>query len=81
MGKTIQDEFTNKKLSRQRKYQLRKSRDGLCCQCGKPTVMGLIFCIECTVDRRDRSRKLKGCKRRYNSLSYLVEKQYLKGRA
>jgi hypothetical protein len=36
MPKQIQDEFTKMRISRQRKYQLRRERDGKCRVCGSP---------------------------------------------
>lgn len=36
--KKIEDEFTPLPLSNQRKWQLRRKRDGLCVSCGKPAV-------------------------------------------
>jgi DNA repair exonuclease SbcCD ATPase subunit len=38
MRPIIQDEFTKLKVSRQRKSQLRRTRDGLCPICGKPKL-------------------------------------------
>ena len=36
--KKIQDEFTNRKVSHQRKSQLRNVKKGLCKICGKPKI-------------------------------------------
>lgn len=35
MPKLIQDEFTNKRISRQKRYQLRKKKAGVCQVCGR----------------------------------------------
>ena len=69
----IKDEFTDLKVSRQRKYQLRKQRDGLCTECGKPAVQG-VRCLEHMVRARERQRKKLGLRKRYTkTLSYLLE--------
>ena len=36
MRKAIEDEFTHLNVSRQRKYQMRMSRDQKCTECGAP---------------------------------------------
>jgi hypothetical protein len=41
MGKLIKDELTGVK-TRQRRYQLRKERDGKCVICGKDRVTSLL---------------------------------------
>ena len=70
----IKDEFTDLKVSRQRKYQLRKQRDGLCTECGKPAVQG-VRCLEHMVRARERQRKKLGLQKRYtNTLSYTLER-------
>jgi hypothetical protein len=38
--KKIIDEFTNLKVSRQRRWQLRHVKKGLCAKCGKPSISG-----------------------------------------
>jgi len=38
MRKSIQDEFTHLRISRQRKYQLRMQRDQRCTECGESAV-------------------------------------------
>jgi hypothetical protein len=40
--------------SRQRKYQLRHMRAGLCCLCSRPVVNGALFC---ELHRRERNLK------------------------
>lgn len=73
MRRAIQDEFTHLKISRQRKYQLRKSRDRKCTECGAPVIHGS-RCLEHLVAARERQRKKRGLKRRYKStLSYRLE--------
>jgi hypothetical protein len=79
----IKDEFTDLKISRQRKYQLRKQRDGLCTECGKPAVQGL-RCLEHMVRARERQREKMGLLKRYTkTLSYRLEEaaKKLKGKA
>lgn len=43
----IKDKFTGLKISKQRRYQLRKMAAGLCRQCGSPKEGGLFFCNYC----------------------------------
>lgn len=38
MPKLIQDKFTSRSISRQRKYQLRREERGLCRICGAPVA-------------------------------------------
>jgi hypothetical protein len=78
----IKDEFTDLKISRQRKYQLRKQRDGLCTECGQPAAQGL-RCLEHMVRARERQREKMGLRKRYtNTLSYRLEEaaKKLKGK-
>ncbi len=73
MRQEIQDEFTGLPISRQRKYQLRRQRDGLCTQCGEPVEQGG-RCVKHLVEARERQRRLHGLKRRYyGTLSYKLE--------
>lgn len=55
MPAPIKDEFTNRPISRQRKYQLRKLRAGLCKQCGKTAMPDSVHCDRCATKNR-------GCK-------------------
>jgi hypothetical protein len=64
MSKLIRDEFTGLRVSRQRKYQLRKQRDGRCTECGEPTALGA-RCLKHLVRAREHQRKRLGLKRRY----------------
>jgi hypothetical protein len=73
MRRPIQDEFTSLPISRQRKYQLRKQREGRCTECGEPAAQGS-RCLKHLVKARERQRKKRGLKRRYyNTLSYRLE--------
>ena len=73
MRKRIQDEFTNLRISRQRKYQLRMLRDRRCTECGQPAVQGS-RCLKHLIKARERQRKKRGLRRRYyNTLSYRLE--------
>ena len=74
MRPAIIDEFTNLKISRQRKYQLRKQRENRCTECGEP-AFGASRCVKHLVKARERQRKKNGLKRRYNTLSYRLEAQ------
>jgi hypothetical protein len=67
----INDEFSDRTdVSRQRRYQLRKRRDGRCVRCGRPTL-GKIYCEEhrqeANVRGREEQRARIGAKRRYKS--------------
>jgi predicted amidophosphoribosyltransferase len=57
MRPPIQDEFTHLPISRQQKYQLRRHRDKLCRQCGRP--------IEIAWHCRACADKLNAHQRRY----------------
>lgn len=59
----IKDKFTNLPVSRQRKYQLRKKRAGMCVLCGEPAVTAM-HCLKHAIAKRELDRK------RYNSLTY-----------
>jgi len=73
MNSRIFDEFTNLKISRQRKYQLRMQRDKRCTECGAPAAQGS-RCLQHLVKARERQRNKRGLKRRYlNTLSYKLE--------
>ena len=75
MRKRIEDEFTNLRISRQRKYQLRMLRDRRCTECGEPAVQGS-RCLKHLIKARERQRRKRGLKRRYyNTLSYRLEQQ------
>ena len=51
-----------KPISKQRQYQLRRIKKGLCSICGKnPLALGE-RCKDCTKKHRKVSRKSKGCK-------------------
>ena len=71
----IHDEFTNLPVSRQRKYQLRKQRDGLCTECGEPAASGS-RCVKHLTRARERQRKRLGLRRRYRTtLSYRLAEE------
>jgi hypothetical protein len=71
----IHDEFTHLNISRQRKYQLRMSRDSKCTECGEPAIAGS-RCLKHLVRARERQRKQAGSKRRYKStLGYRLQEQ------
>jgi hypothetical protein len=73
MRKRIEDEFTHLRVSRQRKYQLRRQRENRCTECGEPAVHGA-RCLKHLVMARERQRKTRGLKRRYlGTLSYKLE--------
>lgn len=51
----IEDEFTDLPISRTRKMQLRRKRDGRCYTCGKPRGFNALKCDRCM--GRDRREK------------------------
>jgi hypothetical protein len=56
-------------MSRQRKYQLRHMRAGLCCACSRPVASGSLFCElhrrKRNLDTRERQREKFRRKIRY----------------
>jgi hypothetical protein len=73
MRRAIEDEFTHLNVSRQRKYQLRRQREGRCVQCGRPAVRGG-RCLKHMIKAREWQRKKHGLKRRYrNALGYKLQ--------
>jgi 5-methylcytosine-specific restriction endonuclease McrA len=74
--KPIKDEFSNRKISRQRRYQLRRQRDGLCTICGDLAAGGTSRCLKHLVKSREQGRKRLGLKRRWkNSQSYILQRR------
>ena len=69
----IHDEFSNKPMSKQRKWQLRQLKNGCCPICGEPAEGGL--CLRHMVMAREKQRERVGAKRRNKSLSYRLEDQ------
>jgi hypothetical protein len=63
MPKAIHDEFTDLKMSRQQKYQLRMRRDKRCKVCGDKAAESSL-CLKHLVAERERRRRKLGCKRR-----------------
>ena len=82
MGAVIRDEYSELPISRQRKYYLRKRKQGQCTKCGKPAADGSL-CTEHLVQMREYRREKFGLKRRYyKSLSYqLTSKAHWDGGA
>jgi hypothetical protein len=73
--KAIRDKFSKLPISRQRKYQLRRAREGKCEICGDPAAKGFARCPKCHVKARERQRHLRGHKRRWlNARSYRLLK-------
>lgn len=62
-GRRIQDEFSELPVSRQRKWQLRQAKRGLCAECNRAVASGG-FCLEHLVERRELARKKLGCSKR-----------------
>ena len=68
----ISDEFSDLPVSRQRKYQLRRHKEGKCVKCGKP-LCSAFYCLEHMIAAREATRKTLGSVRRNRSLSYRLE--------
>lgn len=68
MSNKITDEFTGLKLSRQRKYQLRKKQSGLCEWCRKK-VFKWGLCKAHALNKYHTRRKLHGCTNAYDCLT------------
>ena len=72
--------------SRQRKYQLRHKRAGLCVDCSRPAASGTLFCElhrrKRNLENRERQRKRSRRKIRYlkaESYTFAGSKGYVKG--
>lgn len=65
MANKIKDEFSGLKISAQRRWQLRRKRDGKCVTCGKRAVTRDYCLAHATVHRESQ--------RRYNSITYRLE--------
>jgi len=65
--KVINDEFTNANISRQRRYQLRRSARGLCQTCGRPAMPCFIRCEQCHKKVLKANRRHQGPKRYANT--------------
>lgn len=63
-------------LSKQRKWQIKHQKNGLCHSCKRAVVNGSIFCSVHLIKVRERyHKKFKGKKRYYNALSYKLKKK------
>lgn len=69
---TINDRFTKLKLSKQRKWQLRRLKKGMCILCGEPLATAT-YCLKHAVATREASRKRRGSKKKYQSLTRRLE--------
>lgn len=73
-GYRIIDQFTRKKMSRQRKWQLRHKARGLCVQCNQPAV-SKSFCLKHLIAAREESRRRLGATKRHTGAhSYKLSK-------
>lgn len=59
VGKLIQDKFTSMRVSRQRRYQLRKEAAGLCRICGDVCARKQVYCPTHLEKQRILCRKVK----------------------
>ena len=75
----IEDEFADRPVSRQRKYQLRNTATGLCEICGQPAELTRQgkpskHCLAHAVYHREHTHKTRRYKRRRNSKTYVLER-------
>ena len=70
----IEDEFTHLPVSRGRKYQLRRQKEGKCIKCGQPQAAAF-FCLKHLIANREAIRRKAGATRRNRSLSYALEEK------
>ena len=71
----IEDDFSELRISRQRKYQLRMRRAGRCMKCGELAAGESKFCLKHLLWSRESRRERSGAKRRRRTtLSYQLEK-------
>lgn len=70
----IHDEFTDLPVSRGRKYQLRRHKEGRCIKCGEPQVAAF-YCLRHLVANREAIRRKTGAVGRNRSLSYSLEEK------
>ena len=68
------DRFSRLKITRQRRYQLRHMKEGLCYRCPRKAVLGH-HCLVHAVLARERARKANGCVKRIKAKSYQLESQ------
>lgn len=69
----IRDEFTSLKISRQRKWQMRKAKEGFCMTCGCRPMVNESRCLECAVTSREANRIIRCSVRRNNSQTYKLQ--------
>ncbi len=62
-------------MSRQRKYQLRHKRAGLCCECSRPAASGTVFC-ELHRQKRNLEGREKQRKRFKRKIRYRKAESY-----
>jgi hypothetical protein len=55
--KRIEDEFTTLKISRGRKWQLRRVKAGLCIRCNRPIAPGQELCVKHRIEQALAYRK------------------------
>ena len=70
----IQDQFTKLKVSRQRKWQMRRQATGLCKLCPSPRATDT-YCLWHAILARDRQHRKNRCKRSNYSLTRRIQKQ------
>lgn len=70
MGAPIQDELAALPISRQRRYQLRKHRDGKCHICGQPAVNAWHCARHAVVFRENQRSHIGATRRNLRAASY-----------
>lgn len=67
----IQDQFTNLNVSRQRKWQLRKTAEDKCEICAVPAVGGGRYCLKHALNMTRMAHIRMGYKRYLNNTKYM----------
>ena len=72
--KNASNKNTPREISRQRKWQLQKQKEGKCIICGEDAVTSR-YCLKHAIIRREQQRARFGCRKRNNSLTYRLEQE------
>jgi|APCry1669189204_1035204.scaffolds.fasta_scaffold80865_1 hypothetical protein len=63
-----------REISRQRRWQLQKQKEGKCIICGEDAVTSR-YCLKHAIIRREQQRARFGCRKRNKSLTYRLEEE------
>jgi hypothetical protein len=67
------DKFSDLPISPKQRFLMRVKKSKKCIICGEPAVVG-IFCLKHAIEDRERQRQKFGFQRRYNSLTYRLQR-------